>query len=261
MITEIIQNVRLMRPIVHNITNYVSASDCANITLTVGASPIMADAPSEVSDVTSIADALVLNTGTLSKDKLDAMLIAGNIAKDKGIPIILDPVGAGVSKFRTNAINTILHDIQPDIIRLNASELKSICTNSQNTSGVDCTDVLSENDIIKLAKTLSKNAHAVIGVSGKTDIITDGGRTTLIRDGHEMMRLITGAGCMLSSVTGAFAAANKDNLFECTAASFAVFAHCGKMAYRDGIGTASYKNNFFDLMTNPDTEEIKIEYR
>lgn len=261
MFNEIIQNVRLKRPLVHNITNYVTASDCANITLTVGASPIMASEPLEVYEVTSMADGLVLNTGTISEKRFEAMLIAGNAANKKGIPIILDPVGTGISKFRSNAVNAIITQIKPQIIRLNSAELKSVCLKVKNISGIDAISNEDTESITELAKRLSSETSAVIGVSGACDVITDGKRTALIKSGHEMMRKITGAGCMLSSVTGAFSAANSDNLFDAVTAAFAVYGNCGKQAYRDGIGIASYKNNFFDKITNPDTEGIKVEYR
>ena len=137
MIKDIIQNVYSKRPLVHNITNYVAATDCANITLTIGASPIMADEPKEVGEVTQIADGLVLNCGTISESRLSAMLISGKTAKSREIPIVLDPVGVGISKFRTSAVHKIITEVKPGIIRLNASELKSICLNIKNMSGVD----------------------------------------------------------------------------------------------------------------------------
>lgn len=261
MIKDIIENVYSKHPIVHNITNYVAATDCANITLTVGASPIMADEPMEVSEVTQIADGLVLNCGTISESRLNAMLISGKAAKEKGIPIVLDPVGVGISKFRTNAVHKIITEIKPDIIRLNASELKSICLNIKNMSGVDAVNIDSFDDTLKLAKKLSTKTNAIIGVSGITDIVTDGEKTAIISGGHEMMRKITGSGCMLSSVVGAFAAANSDNLFNAVSAAFGLYANCGRKAYRENIGIATYKSNFFDEMTNPDLEGIKIEYR
>ncbi len=261
MIPKIINNVKTMRPLVHNITNYVSATDCANITLAIGASPIMADNPIEAYEVASIADALVINTGTISQQRLEAMLAAGSAANKKGIPIILDPVGAGISKFRTNAVNAVISQVKPNVIRLNASELKSICLNNKNISGVDSDGISDIQSITFSAKQLAKKTCTVVGVSGETDIITDGSRVAIIRSGHEMMRKITGMGCMLSSVIGAFTAANSDNMLNAVSAAFAVYGHCGKKAYVRGIGAASYKNNFFDEITNPDTEVFKIEYK
>lgn len=260
-IEKFLQNVRDKQPLVHNITNYVTAADCANMTLTIGASPIMADDPSEASQVTEIADGLVINTGTISEKRLESMLISGKTAKEKNIPIILDPVGAGVSLMRTNAVNDVITQIKPDIIRLNISELKSISLKIKNLSGVDSVCGESNDRVIALAKKFSALSGAVIGVSGAEDIITNGKKTAVIKSGHKMMRKITGAGCMLSSVVGAFAAANSDKLFEAVISAFAIYGNCGRKAYTDGIGTASYKLNFFDQMTNPDTEGIEIEYR
>ena len=256
MIKDIIQNVYSKRPLVHNITNYVAATDCANITLTIGASPIMADEPKEVGEVTQIADGLVLNCGTISESRLNAMLISGKTAKSREIPIVLDPVGIGISKFRTSAVHKIITEVKPDIIRLNASELKSICLNIKNMSGVDSFD-----DTVELAKNLSLKTNAIIGVSGISDIVTDGKNTAVISGGHAMMKKITGSGCMLSSVIGAFAAANPNNLFYAVSVAFGLYASCGRNAYKENIGIATYKNNFFDEMTNPDLEGIEIEYR
>lgn len=261
MIDKILQNIIDKKPIIHNITNYVTATDCANITLTIGASPIMASEPLEAYEVTSIADGLVLNTGTISEKRLNSMFISGKAAQNKSIPIILDPVGVGISKFRTNAINEILLQIKPDIIRLNATELKSICLSTKNISGIDSSYSDDFEYVLSLAKQLSIKTNAIIGVSGIYDIVTNGTQTAIIKSGHEMMRKITGAGCMLTSATGAFAAANPDNLFNAVTTAFAVYGMCGKRAYRDNIGVASYKNNFFDEMTNPNTEGIEIEYR
>ena len=253
MIKDIIQNVYSKRPLVHNITNYVAATDCANITLTIGASPIMADEPKEVGEVTQIADGLVLNCGTISESRLSAMLISGKTAKSREIPIVLDPVGVGISKFRTSAVHKIITEVKPGIIRLNASELKSICLNIKNMSGLD--------DTVELAKKLSLKTNAIIGVSGISDIVTDGKNTAVISGGHAMMKKITGSGCMLSSVIGAFAAANPNNLFYAVSVAFGLYASCGRNAYKENIGIATYKNNFFDEMTNPDLEGIEIEYR
>ena len=227
MIKDIIQNVYSKRPLVHNITNYVAATDCANITLTIGASPIMADEPKEVGEVTQIAD----------------------------------PVGVGISKFRTIAVHKIITEVKPDIIRLNASELKSICLNIKNMSGVDAVNIDSLDDTVELAKKLSLKTNAIIGVSGISDIVTDGKNTAVISGGHAMMKKITGSGCMLSSVIGAFAAANPNNLFYAVSVAFVLYASCGRNAYKENIGIATYKNNFFDEMTNPDLEGIEIEYR
>lgn len=249
-----------MRPIVHNITNYVTAADCANITLAIGASPIMADEQLEVYEVASIADGLVLNTGTISEKRFEAMLTAGNAARKKGIPIVLDPVGAGVSKFRTNVVKAIITQINPDIIRLNASELKSLCSGTRNTNGVDGA-AEDGDDVITLARAFALKSGAVISVSGDKDIVTDGKSTAVVSGGHPLMRKITGAGCMLSSVTGAFVAANPASPLNAAVAASAVYGICGSLAYEDGIGAATYKCRFFDRMTNPILEGMEIEYR
>ena len=189
------------------------------------------------------------------------MLISGKTAKSREIPIVLDPVGVGISKFRTSAVHKIITEVKPDIVRLNASELKSICLNIKNMSGVDAVNIDSFDDTVELAKKLSLKTNAIIGVSGISDIVTDGKNTAVISGGHAMMKKITGSGCMLSSVIGAFAAANPNNLFYAVSVAFGLYASCGRNAYKENIGIATYKNNFFDEMTNPDLEGIEIEYR
>ncbi len=128
-------------------------------------------------------------------------------------------------------------------------------------SGVDAVNIDSLDDTVELAKKLSLKTNAIIGVSGISDIVTDGKNTAVISGGHAMMKKITGSGCMLSSVIGAFAAANPNNLFYAVSVAFGLYASCGKKAYKENIGIATYKNNFFDEMTNPDLEGIEIEYR
>lgn len=261
MIYDIVNNVRKKRPLIHNITNYVTATDCANITLTVGASPIMADDPLETYEVASVSDGLVLNTGTISEKRIEAMLSAGNAANKKHIPIILDPVGMGISNLRKRAVTSILAKVKPNVIRLNYSELKSMVNDETNVHGVDSADCDSTQNVITLAKKLSQKTGAVVGVSGVSDVITDGDKTAVIKSGHKMMKLITGSGCMLSSVIGAYCGGNHDNLFNAAVAAFAVYGICGKRAYRENIGTLSYKISLFDEMTNPNLEGIEIEYR
>ncbi|MBQ8300527.1 MAG: hydroxyethylthiazole kinase, partial [Clostridia bacterium] len=205
--------------------------------------------------------ALVINTGTISEKRAEAMLLSGKTAKEKGIPVILDPVGAGVSKFRTGMINKIISEIKPDIIRMNVSELKSICLDMKNISGVDAVDNDDIESVISLATQSANETNAVIGISGVCDIITDGSRVALSKGGHEMMRKITGMGCMLSSVIGAYAGANTDDLFTATVCAFGIFGKCGRDAYNDGIGIGTYKVNFFDEISIANAEGIEIEYR
>ncbi len=256
MVDDILCNLIKKRPLVHNITNYVTATDCANITLAVGASPIMADEPLEVCEVTQIADGLVINTGTISENRAKAILLSAKTAKEKGIPVVLDPVGAGVSKYRSDVIRKIITEATPDIIRLNVSELKSICLDIKNISGVDGAAVSDMDSIISLAKQLALKIGAIIGVSGVSDIVTDGERVTILETGHKMMRKITGAGCMLSSVVGAYAVANTNDLYGAVVSAFDIFGKCGETAFTDGIGIGTYKTNFFDEISKAHMEEL-----
>lgn len=263
MFEEILNNVRTKTPLVHNITNYVTVNDCANILLACGASPIMADDISEVEEITAICHALVINIGTLNERTVASMLKAGEKAKALSHPVILDPVGAGASALRTNTASELMLKVRPDVIRGNISEIKAVVQGSGTTKGVDADacDAVTENNLdeaVAFAKNLSAKTGAVIAVTGAIDIVAGSEKAYIIRNGHPMMSKITGTGCMLTSVTGAYCGANPDNLPDATAAAVCAMGICGELAYsrllETGGGTSTYRTLLIDYMSKMNAE-------
>ncbi|MBR5371711.1 MAG: hydroxyethylthiazole kinase [Oscillospiraceae bacterium] len=203
---DLLNEIRQKRPIVHCITNHVTANDCANILLACGASPVMADAPEEAAEITAGAQALVLNLGTPSARSVEAMLAAGKQANLQTIPVLLDPVGVGASAFRKNAVKRLLSEVRLTAVRGNLSEIRCLADLHERCAGVD-SDADDAADAMYYAKLLAKRLSAVVTVSGETDIVTDGRTAFQIKNGSPVMRQITGAGCMLSALAGAFLAA------------------------------------------------------
>ena len=197
-------SIRRKNPLVHCISNIVSANDCANLLLAVGASPIMAQAPEEMADVAAMADALVLNIGTPSREKLEACRIAGITANSKNIPVILDPVGVGASSWRLLQITELLQAVHPSIIRANAAEARALLGLSAGEHGVDNADEESESEST-LAQNLAAKYNCTVLLSGAFDTVSDAKQTVTITGGSPRMKQITGAGCMLSALCGAFA--------------------------------------------------------
>ncbi|MBR4150995.1 MAG: hydroxyethylthiazole kinase [Firmicutes bacterium] len=265
MYEEIIAEVRKKKPVIHCITNYVTVNDVANIVLACGASPVMADAPEDAADIASLADGLVLNLGTLNQSKLEAMLIAGRRANEKGIPIVLDPVGAGASQARTQAALRLLKELKIAVVRGNSSEIRTLALGHSGSRGVDAAfdDAVTEGSLeaaAALAKDFSLASGAVVAMTGAIDVIAGSGRAAAIYNGSPLMRSITGAGCMLSGLTAAFAAAAPDRLFEAAASAVASMGICGELAHeRMGgpDGNASFRNYLIDAVFNLKAAQIK----
>nr|WP_312578619.1 hydroxyethylthiazole kinase [Sedimentibacter sp.] len=272
MFKEIIKNVKTKSPLVHNITNYVTVNDCANILLACGGSPIMADDIMEVEDITSICNALVINIGTLNERTVESMIKAGKKANELNHPVILDPVGAGASRFRTETTFRLLKEVKFTVIRGNISEIKTVYAGSGNTKGVDADiadSITNENleESILFAKNISKRLNSVIAITGAIDIVSNSEKTYIIKNGHPMMSKITGTGCMLTSLIGAYCAANDDKTLDATAAAVCAMGLCGELAHEkinqtDG-GTSSLRMHIIDYMSKLDEnileEGVKIE--
>lgn len=249
MLGEILEKTRKQNPLVHCMVNLVTANDCANLALACGASPIMAADLEEVEQVASACDGLVLNLGTPSPRKIQALLLAGKTAKKQGKPVIFDPVGAGCSDFRQNAAGEILCQVQPDIIRGNASEIRTLLQGTMAHRGVDAEAVAE--DPLELAKTLALKAGAVVVISGDVDIVTDGAVSYRVRNGHPMMRSVTGTGCQMSVLIGAYAAANPEKPLLAALAGVCGFGLCGELGQRrlgPLDGNASYRNYIIDAL-------------
>ena len=215
MFRNLFANVRAKSPLVHNITNYVTVNDCANIVLACGASPIMADDAAEVEDITSLCAGLNLNIGTLNSRTIPSMLLAGHTANRLGHPVVLDPVGAGASHLRTETALRLLREVKFTVIRGNISEIRTLAAGSGTTKGVDAdtADKVTDETLDKtvaFAKAFAARTGAVVAVTGAIDIVADGERAFCIRNGHPMMSAVTGTGCQLSALTAAFCAANPE---------------------------------------------------
>ena len=242
---SLFSRVREVRPLVHHITNYVTVNDCANITLSLGAAPVMADAPEEVAEMAGMADALVLNIGTLSSVQVEAMLLAGQAANAGGIPIVLDPVGAGATGFRTATALRLLDRLEIAVLKGNAGEIGTIAGAEAQVRGVDSVGLTG--DPADVCRRLAARLDCVVAMSGPVDVVVDGDRVAFVENGHPAMATISGTGCMASSVTGAFAAVAADR-FATTVAALAAFGLAGEWAAKRAAGPGSFRSGLFDAL-------------
>lgn len=248
----IFENVKNKKPIVHSITNNVTINDCANAILAIGASPIMADEIKEVNEITSLSDSLYLNIGTINERTLSSMLLCGKKANELKIPIVLDPVGVGASKFRKESVLKILSNLHVNIIKGNVSEIYSLANSYIKQPGVDSDSSLSENleKNISICKQVSNEYNSIIIMTSNIDIISFKEKTALIFNGDKKMSSITGTGCISGSLVASFCAANKSNLFESCIIAMSYIGFCGEMAASQSLGNYSFKNLLFDNLSN-----------
>ncbi len=238
-----LEALRKQSPLVHNITNYVVMNSTANILLSLGASPVMAHALEEVEEMAGLAQALVLNIGTLSPAWVEAMILAGKTAHKKNIPIILDPVGAGATSYRTETAKRLLTELPVSVLRGNAGEIMACAGVQGQTRGVDSqTDSL---DAIDQAQAIARELKITVAMTGKTDIVTNGETTYLVKNGHPMMSRVTGTGCASSAIVGAFCGIGDDPLSD-TAAALAIFGFAGECAAIHIDGPGQFWSNLLD---------------
>ncbi len=253
-IYSILKKIKISKPLIHHITNWVSIYDCANITRCIGALPVMAHAIEESSDMTKISQALVLNIGTPTSTLIKSMLSAGKKANELSIPVILDVVGAGATKFRTEKVKEILRKIHIDVLKGNAGEIGVLADKKAEVRGVESISV--EGDLTEIAQSLAEQYNTTVVITGKKDTISDSEKIYSVLNGHEMMGSIVGTGCMVASVIGAFVSVEKDY---CKASAFALvcFGIAGELA-SDGVkGPGSYKERFYDELYNLDENKIE----
>lgn len=273
MLGEMLKNVREKTPLIHNITNYVTVNDCANILLACGGSPIMADDAEEVAEITSICSGLNINIGTLNKRTIESMVIAGKKSNELSHPVLLDPVGVGASTLRNNTAFTLLEEVNFQVIRGNISEIKMLATGSGTTKGVDAdvADVVTEENVdsvVAFAKEFAKKTGAIIAITGAIDIVADANQAYTIKNGHAMMSRITGTGCMLSAMTTAYVVANPTEPLTAVVAAVSAMGLAGERAHArltDVEGNATYRNYIIDEIYHLDEkileEGAKIELR
>ncbi len=242
-IKKTLQLIDEKKPLVHHITNWVTIYDCANITRAVGALPIMAHAPEEAAEMTGISGALVLNIGTLTTALIESMKIAGRAANQSGSPIVLDAVGAGATRLRTDKTKELLAELDIDMIKGNAGEIATLAGIEAEVKGVESISV--SGDIRKIAADFARRRDAVIVVSGKQDIVTDGRTTFLIDNGHELMGQVVGTGCMLTSVIAGFAAVN-NNYNLAAAEAVTCYGIAGELTAEKAGGPGTFREHFFD---------------
>ena len=258
MVWEDMLRIRAEAPLVHNITNYVVMNTTANALLAVGASPVMAHAAEEVEEMVGLARALVLNIGTLSSPWIEAMLLAGRAARRRGIPVVLDPVGSGATRFRTDTALRLLAEVGPTIVRGNASEIASLVSEGGGTKGVDSTRASEET--VEYAQALATRWGCAVAVSGAVDVIVGNGTVLRVRNGHPLMSRVTGMGCIASALTGAFAAVNASPL-RAAAHAMALMGIAGEMAAERAKGPGSFQTHFLDALSRVEEADVARRLR
>ncbi|WP_227765569.1 hydroxyethylthiazole kinase [Zhaonella formicivorans] len=261
-IAAILSSVRKERPLIHHLTNYVTANDCANIVLALGGSPVMADDVGEVEEMVTHAASLVLNIGTLNKGKMEAMLLAGKEANKRRIPVILDPVGVGATAYRTEAVEKLLQEVKPAVIRGNRAEIKRLLGLNSRLRGVDSLEEAENSP--ELVLNLAQRLGCVVAMTGERDVISDGKRLCFIENGHPMLTRITGSGCMSTSLIGTCCGVANDYYLGAVA-GVAIMGLAGEMAYMslsgtEGVGTFRVRllDSIYNLTEKRIIEGVRI---
>ncbi|MBE3556016.1 MAG: hydroxyethylthiazole kinase [Firmicutes bacterium] len=247
-------------PLIHHITNLVVTHSTANATLAWGASPVMADAPEEVAEMTSAAQALVLNIGTLTSSTLAAMRLAAAAATTAHIPIVLDPVGAGATVFRTQAAQRLAYEAHPQVIRGNAGEIAALCDREHQTRGVDTVGEVSLSNRIDLAQEAARRLHTVVALTGATDVITDADRILLVENGHPLLTRLTGTGCMATTAVACFLATGAEPLLA-AAAALGAYGLAAEQAAATATGPGSFAIALLDRIAALDTPALRAGLR
>ncbi len=250
--------IRARRPLVHNITNYVVMNSTANALLSLGASPVMAHAVEEVEDLAAIAGALVINIGTLSAPWIEAMARAGRAARAAGVPVVLDPVGAGATRLRTDTSLRLLREVRPTVVRGNASEILALGAAGGGGRGVDAAHTVDQARAV--ATELARASGAVVAVTGVEDYVTDGRTGVRVANGHPLMARVTGTGCAATAVTGAFCAVERDPL-AAAAAALVVFGIAGELAAAGGPRPGTYQVRLLDALDEVDEGAVRAHGR
>jgi hydroxyethylthiazole kinase len=250
---------RERKPLVHQITNYVVMNETANATLALGALPVMAHAREEVEEMVALASAVVLNIGTLSQHWIDAMLLAGKAANEHGIPVVLDPVGAGATRFRTETARRLLDEVKVAVLRGNQGEIATLVGFEAEVRGVESIGVGGEP--ADLARAAARNLGLVASVTGPVDHVSDGKRVLAVANGHELLGRVTGTGCMSSAITGCFLAVARDRPLEAAAAALAAFGVAGEDAALGAKGPGSFHVGLYDALAALEPETLDARAR
>jgi len=249
----LLEKIRAQKPVIHHLTNWVTIYDCANVVKVLGASPVMAHAREEVAEMARIASALVLNIGTLTPQFVESMKVAALSANNKGIPVVLDVCGAGATTLRNRKCFELMDQMRIDLIKGNVSEIARISGERVQTKGVDATQV--DRNMMEVAKELARESKGTVAVTGEEDIVTDGRKLYLIKNGHPMMANIVGTGCMAASVIGAFAAVERD-LALAAAAALVCFEVAKECAVKVASGPGTLKERIYDCLFHLDKQTL-----
>ena len=257
---ENLGRLRERKPLVHNITNFVVMNYTANALLACGASPVMAHALEEVEEMVSLAGALVLNIGTLSPAWIEAMLKAGKRANALQVPVILDPVGAGATRLRTDSARRLIERLSLRVIRGNASEILSLAENRRDSRPKGVDSVHAVDEAAEAAAGLARDLRTTLVITGAVDLITDGERICRVLNGHEMMGYVTGTGCTATAIIGAFLAV-ETNPVDAAATALSYFGLAGEMAAARSVGPGSFQTALLDALYGMDSEELRAGAR
>lgn len=252
-----IEQIREQNPLIHNITNTVVANFSANGLLALGASPAMANAPEEAAEMASHADALVLNIGTCTEEQTEAMILAGIAANQKGIPVVLDPVAVGATVFRRSSVKRILAQVKVTVIRGNAGEIAALGDSPVEMKGADSSIEEIDADI---ARKVAKRYGAVVISTGKTDVITDGKRVTKCENGVDMLPFVTGTGCLLTAVVGAFSSVSMD-YYEASVKAVSTYGVAAELAVVRGEGPGTFLSAFIDQLFMVTEESVQARVK
>ena len=250
---------RERKPLVHQITNYVVMNETANATLALGALPVMAHAREEVEEMVALASALVLNIGTLSSQWVEAMLVAGKAANANGVPVVLDPVGAGATRYRTETARRILDEVKVTVLRANQGEMATLVGIQAEVRGVESGAVVGEP--ADLARVAARNLGLVASVTGVVDHVSDGDRVIAVANGHVLLAQVTGTGCMSSAITGCFVAVKQDAALEAAAEALAAFGVAGEDAADGAKGPGSFHVGLYDALAGLDPDTLDSRAR
>jgi hydroxyethylthiazole kinase len=242
------------KPLVHQITNYVVMNETANATLALGALPVMAHAREEVEEMVSLAGALVLNIGTLSEQWIDAMLLAGRAANERRIPVVLDPVGAGATRYRTETAKRLLDELDVAVLRGNPGEVATLVGVEAEVRGVE--SIGAGGDPAEVARAAAGALRLVASVTGPVDHVSDGRRVLKVGNGHELLGRVSGTGCMSTSITGCFLAAKPKEPLEAAAEALAAFGVAGEDAARTARGPGTFHANLYDALAALDPDSL-----
>jgi hydroxyethylthiazole kinase len=251
--------IRERKPLVHQITNYVVMNETANATLALGALPVMAHAREEVEEMVGLAGALVLNIGTLSPHWVEAMIAAGKAANTRGVPVVLDPVGAGATRYRTDTAKRILSEVNVTVLRGNQGEVATLVGVVAEVRGVESID--GGGDPAELARAAARSLGLVASATGVVDHVSDGERVLAVANGDELLASVSGTGCMSSALTGCFLAAKPEQPLEAAAEALAAFGVAGEDAAVDAKGPGSFHVGLYDALAglDPDTLDARAK--